>query len=260
MSSEVLKVLNQTLDTWNKFFKEKFFNASQKRSHQVLTDELKVLEERLKPEVIEIIESTGLTWHDAYKILALLSIMQLTPHCPYPDCFTSEEWKIIIETNPYKNYEPVISPATSCALWEAIIKHINGKDSFIYPNDTPLSRLTSRVFNELCENIPNLAPEIISEQEHYAQFLYSYINLIFLKRNNEYNVQLDYNVKDTRQRPDFACTVDEVPLMNSEIKPLGCGPLKREKDIIKAYLRAVKSINQQIFAKGRPGESMIFLN
>ncbi|CAG8835139.1 23170_t:CDS:1, partial [Gigaspora margarita] len=45
------------------------------------------------------------------------------------------------------------------------------------------------------------------------------------------------SVKD-KQRPDFYCIVDEVPLLNSEIKPLGCGPLKKEKDMIKAHLRA----------------------
>jgi len=74
--------------------------------------------------------------------------------------------------------------------------------------------------------VPDIAPKKTSEQEHCSQFLHPYINPIFFKRYNDYEVRLDRSVKGTKQRPDLSCTVDGISLLNSEIKPLGCGPLK----------------------------------
>ncbi|CAG8765997.1 5655_t:CDS:1, partial [Funneliformis caledonium] len=46
----------------------------------------------------------------------------------------------------------------------------------------------------------------MSEQEHCSQFLHPYINLIFFKRYNDYEMQLNRSVQGTKQRPDLSCT------------------------------------------------------
>ncbi|CAB4384087.1 unnamed protein product [Rhizophagus irregularis] len=76
------------------------------------------------------------------------------------------------------------------SLHDAALKHLCGKDSLIYPDQTPLSRISLRAFNEL------------------SKFLYPYINPIFCKKGKDYEVRIDRSVKATRQRPDFSCTVD----------------------------------------------------
>ena len=51
-----------------------------------------------------------------------------------------------------------------------------------------------------------------------------------------------------------------MPILNSEIKPLGVTPLSRKKDFIKAHLRGKKSVNQQLNLKGGPGEAGLLMN
>lgn len=75
-----------------------------------------------------------------------------------------------------------------------------------------------------------------------------------MKKNNNYEVQLNRAVKGTKQRPDLSCVMDNVPLLNAEIKPMGSRPLNKKKDVAKVYLRA-KTINQQLTSKGGPGET-----
>ncbi|CAG8652086.1 12043_t:CDS:2, partial [Funneliformis caledonium] len=210
-------------------------------------------------KALEKLHSTGLTWHDTYEILALSSIMVLDQCCPYSN-FTNEEWQMIIETNPYTIREPVLSTPVSNAFHEAVIKHLSGQDSYMHPDETLLSRASSRTFNELRENVPNIAPRTMSEQEHCSKFLHPFINPIFLRRNKDYEVRLDRSVKGTKLRPDLSCTVDGISVLNSEIKPLGCGPLNQKKDIVKSHLQAGKTINQFLSLKGGPEESAIFLN
>ncbi|PKY58396.1 POZ domain-containing protein [Rhizophagus irregularis] len=52
-----------------------------------------------------------------------------------------------------------IPPSVLASLHDAALKHLCGKDSLIYPDQTPLSRISSRAFNELRESVPNLAPK-----------------------------------------------------------------------------------------------------
>ncbi len=98
------------------------------------------------------------------------------------------------------------------------------------------------------------------EQEHYLQFLHLFINLIFLKRNKDYEVQLDCLVKETKLRPDLSCTIDGISVLNSEIKLLEYSLLNQKKDIVKSYLQAEKTINQFLSSKGSLKESAIFFN
>jgi len=76
----------------------------------------------------------------------------------------------------------------------------------------------------------------------------------------EYEVQWNSSVAGTKQRPDFSCVVDNIPILNSEFKPLGYTPLQRRKDFIKVHLRGKKAINQQLCARGGPGEAALFMN
>nr|CAG8585900.1 7794_t:CDS:2 [Entrophospora candida] len=63
--------------------------------------------------------------------------------------FTSEEWQMIIQTNPYTINEPVVPAPVSNALHEAVIKHSSGQDSYMHPDEPPLSRTSSQNFNGL---------------------------------------------------------------------------------------------------------------
>ncbi|CAG8602505.1 17276_t:CDS:2 [Acaulospora morrowiae] len=70
---------------------------------------------------------------------------------------------------------PVISASVSTALYEAVIKHLSGQDSYMHADETPLSRAVARTFNELRYNVPDLAPQRTSEDEHCLSFLNPYI-------------------------------------------------------------------------------------
>ncbi|CAG8502674.1 20605_t:CDS:2 [Cetraspora pellucida] len=201
-------------------------------------------------EVLETLKTTGLTWYNIYETFR---------NCPYPN-FTEEEWQLITQTNKYTIHEPVIPSSVSTALHETVIKHLLGRDSYMHADETPLSRAVARTFNELRENLPDLAPQRTSEDEHCCIFLNPYISSIFLKKNNNYEVQLNHAIKGTKQRPDLSCVVDNVPLLNSEIKPVKSHPLNKKKDFSKVHLQARKTINQQLTSKGVPGETAMLLN
>lgn len=83
---------------------------------------------------------------------------------------------------------------------------------------------------------------------------------MFFGRLAEYEVRLNRTVSGTKKRPDFSCVVDDVPILNSEIKPLGVTPLGKKKDFAKVHLRAKKSVNQQLNLKGGPGEAGLLIN
>lgn len=74
-----------------------------------------------------------------------------------------------------------------------------------------------------------------------------------------YTVRLDKSVKGSLKRPDFSCRVDEITILNSEVKPLGCTELQKSKDFVKVHLRSKKSINQ-LLDGGGPNQSIILLN
>ncbi|KAG9300457.1 hypothetical protein G9A89_010082 [Geosiphon pyriformis] len=211
-------------------------------------------------EVLKKLKTTKLTWHNTYEILALSSIIVLCRSCPYPNYFTNEEWQMITQTNPHTIHEQVIPASASIALHEAVVKHLSGQDSYMHADETPMSRAVARTFNELRENVPDLAPQKTSEDEHCCQYLHPYIRPIFLKKYKDYEVQLNRAIKGTRQRPDLSCTVDTVPLLNSEVKPLGSSTLKKKKDFAKVNLRARKTINQLLTLKGGPGKTAMLLN
>jgi hypothetical protein len=94
------------------------------------------------------------------------------------------------------------------------------------------------------------------EEEHCDMFIYP-ISHSFQRSGKEYDLILN---RTTEERPDLSCVVNGIPILNSEFKPLGHTQLQRRKDTLKALLRARKSINQQLEAKGGLGISAVFLN
>jgi hypothetical protein len=83
---------------------------------------------------------------------------------------------------------------------------------------------------------------------------------VFLSEGKEYDLGLNRKTKNSSKRPDFFCKVDEISILNSEIKPLGVTPLQKAKDVVKGQLKAKKSINQLIESKGGPTEAALLLN
>ncbi|CAG8446150.1 21537_t:CDS:2, partial [Gigaspora rosea] len=182
------------------------------------------------PEILDKV------WSEALGIVEIrqgtfVNNITRSKNCPYPQYFTR---RIIVDTNSYKKSESIMTTSTSSALhgaskvngtlkFKKIVlsddgvnekyipslepsektaaaksgaNHVLIYDSFMYLDEISLSKLSSRIFNELRDNVPIIAPKTTSEQEHYFQFLFL---LIFLNRNNEYDVRLDRSVKDTRQ-------------------------------------------------------------
>ncbi|CAG8516941.1 10924_t:CDS:10, partial [Funneliformis caledonium] len=201
----------------------------------------------------------GLKWSDPYEILSFSSVIVLSWPCPYSKFFTNREWDQIIRTNPYVIQYPIIPSSTSNILREAAIMHLMGKESYMQPDESELSKAVARTFNDLCD-IPIHSSVKTSEELHCDKLLYPYIISLFFGRLAEYEVRLNRTVSGTQKRPDFSCVVDDVPILNSEFKPLGVTPFKRKKDFTKVHLRAKKSINQQLNLKGGPGEAGLLMN
>ncbi|CAJ0833389.1 10631_t:CDS:2 [Entrophospora sp. SA101] len=207
--------------------------------------------------VIERTKVNKLTWHDTYEILAIASIIVLSSPCPYPN-FTAQEWNEITKTNPYKIHHPVIPPSVSRSLQEAAIKIVMGEDYYMHPDNSEINKLAARTFNEL-SSIPPIDYKM-SEELHCCKLLYPFTNPVFFGPHKEYEVQLNRTVSKTKQRPDFACIINKIPLLNSEIKPCGYKPLQKKKDIVKAQLRGKKAINQLLNLKGGPAKTAILTN
>jgi hypothetical protein len=110
-------------------------------------------------------------------------------------------------------------------------------------------------------DVPDTVPTAkISEELHCVRYLYPILRPIFFQPLKKYDVQLNRCVKGTKQRPDFSCIAKEIPILISEFKPIGFTPLQRQKDFVKMHLRQKRAINQQLCARGGPGEVAGFIN
>ncbi|KAF0416257.1 hypothetical protein F8M41_007489 [Gigaspora margarita] len=167
------------------------------------------------------------------------------------------EWKVhgINVTRKFREYQQEVLETlkTTGVTWYNTYEILQATAPMIIAIDRRIKYQVHFLF-VLRENLPDLAPQRTSEDEHCRIFLNPYISPIFLKKNNNYEVQLNRAVKGTKQRPDLSCVMDNVPLLNAEIKPMGSRPLNKKKDVAKVYLRA-KTINQQLTSKGGPGET-----
>ncbi|RUS29736.1 hypothetical protein BC938DRAFT_480302 [Jimgerdemannia flammicorona] len=214
---------------------------------------------RYQEEMLKKAKSESLTYKNIYEVLALSSIIVLCWPCPYP-VFTNREWLEITKTNPYTVSEPPLPPEISLQLCDATRRHLTGEDAYLDGGKSGLSRTIARLFNDLYDGLPVVAPLKMSEDEHCYMFLHPITRPFFLGPQKEYNLLLNRATAGSKRRPDFACVVDNVPILASEIKPLGYTPLQQRKDNLKVQLQARKSINQQLLTKGGPGEAALFIN
>ncbi|PKY33169.1 hypothetical protein RhiirB3_532365 [Rhizophagus irregularis] len=236
-------------------------------------------------DVLRKAERGGLYYKDIYELLALSSIIVICWPCPYR-IFTNQEWVQIIKTNPYTNENPSFPQEISASLHEASCENFIGEEVFMNGGKTTLNKRVATSFNDLYVSIviyywfvsfvvheilthyrcsglsagSSKIKEKTTEEEHCYKFLYPITKPFFVNPLKEYKVVLNRATAGSRKRPDLSCVVDNVTILNSEIKPLRCTPLQVQKDFLKAHLRARKSINIQLKNKGGPGESGIFLN
>ncbi|CAG8648632.1 4247_t:CDS:2, partial [Paraglomus brasilianum] len=210
-------------------------------------------------EVLGKAKTSSLKYDNIYEILALSSIMVFCWPCPYP-MFTIQEWEEITATNPYKIQESPLSQEILSSLREAYCNHFLGNDVFMNGGNSKLSRAVACAFNDLYNSIPDVAPPKMSEDEYCYMFLHPISRPLFAGSRKEYELILNRANTGSKKRPDLSCTVDCVPILNAEFKPVGCTPLQRKKDGLKVQLKARNSINQQLQNKGGPGEAVILLN
>ncbi|CAJ0761952.1 9005_t:CDS:10, partial [Entrophospora sp. SA101] len=209
-------------------------------------------------DILKKAQREGLKYDNIYELLALSSIIVLCWPCPY-SIFTNQEWKEIMETNPYNINEPPLTLEISSSLRDTAGRHLVGGDVFMDSVKSQLNRIVASMFNNLYYSIPEVAPSKLSEEEHCDMFIYP-ITRSFHRPEKEYELGLNRATARSKTRPDLSCLVNGVAILNSEFKPLGFTPLQGKKDRLKAQLKGRKSINQQLERKGGPGESAIFLN
>ncbi|CAG8507266.1 7972_t:CDS:10, partial [Scutellospora calospora] len=213
---------------------------------------------KYQKDIFKKAERGSLKHANIYELLALSSILVLCWPCQYP-IFTNREWREIMNTNPYTMNKPPLPQETSSSLREAASRRLSRGDVFMECGESDLNRLVALMFNNLYYGIPEVAPSKLSEEEHCDMFIYP-IARSFHRSEKEYELRLNRTTSGSKSRPDLSCVVNDVLILNSEFKPLGCTPLQEKKDRLKAHLKARKSINQQLEIKGGPGESVIFLN
>ncbi|CAG8635418.1 9950_t:CDS:10, partial [Acaulospora morrowiae] len=213
-------------------------------------------------EVLEKAKTNGLKWNDFYEIMALSSVIVLSSPCPYPaPIFTSREWQKIIRENPYAITDPVLPADVLSSLRSASVDRLKGKTNFLSIYDSEVGQAVSRIFNDICSSVPDVSPIETSEDEHCFQLLHPIIRpLFFTGSNKEYKIRLNRVTKGPTKRADFSCLVDEIPILNSEIKPPGFTPLQQQKDKLKVQLQGLESINQLLNMKGGPEEAMLLTN
>ena len=96
-----------------------------------------------------------------------------------------------------------------------------------------------------CYGVPEVAPLKLFKEEHHDMFIYP-ITRLFHGSEKEYTLRLNHANAGSKTRPDLSCTVDDIPILNSEFKPVDCTPLQQKKDRLKVHLKGQKSINQQL--------------
>ncbi|CAI2182059.1 1548_t:CDS:2 [Funneliformis geosporum] len=213
-------------------------------------------------EVLEKAKTDGLKWGDFHEVLALSSVIVLNSPCPYPDhIFTTREWRTITRENRYVITEPVLPSDVCFSLRNSLAEFMEGKAPFLSLGDSEIGRVVSRIFNDMCSSVPKVAPTKTSEDEHCFKLLHPIIRpFFFTDSREEYVIRLNRTTSGTATRPDFSCLVNDIPILNSEIKPPGFTPLQGQKDKLKVQLRARKSINQLLRTKGGPDETVLLTN
>ena len=106
--------------------------------------------------------------------------------------------------------------------------------------------------------IPLSSKQKETETKHSIYNLDPFIKIIFGGEYTPYTLEFNKSVNG-KQRPDFSCVIDDIAILNSEIKPLGYTQYRKDQDFVKVHLKGKKSINQ-LLENGGPNKSIAFLN
>ncbi|CAJ0751419.1 20663_t:CDS:2, partial [Entrophospora sp. SA101] len=169
--------------------------------------------------------------------------------------------EMIIHENPYTITDPVLPIDVLSFLRNALADSLEGKTAFLSLGDSEIGRTVSRIFNDMCTSVPDVSPSKTSEDEHCFKLLHPIIRPLFFTNSYKgYDIRLNRATSGIATRPDFLCLVNEISILNSEIKPPGFTPLQQQKDKLKVQLRGRKSINQLLRTKGGPAETVLLIN
>ncbi|CAG8585572.1 14661_t:CDS:2 [Acaulospora colombiana] len=174
------------------------------------------------------------------------------------------KWKVgcINVTDRFRQYQKeVIQKAEKDGLkYENIYEVLALSSIMVLCWPCPYPMFTNREWKE----ITNTNPYVIKEPplpSEISSSLYNATRLsVFRKLLHRNYLKKNIVICSFIQSVDRYLLVNDVSILNSEIKPLGYTPLQRMNDSLKVQLTARKSINQQLETKGGPGEAGIFLN
>ncbi|CAG8566444.1 7623_t:CDS:2 [Funneliformis mosseae] len=130
--------------------------------------------------------------------------------------------------------------------------------SFTLSDNNELGEKARRIFNYIKDELPLMSKRKETENKHCVYYLDPFIKIIFGGEYTPYTLELNKSVNG-KQRPDFSCVIDNIAVLNSEIKPLGYTQYRKDQDFVKVHLKGKKSINQ-LLEKGGPNKSIAFLN
>ncbi|CAI2191790.1 7182_t:CDS:10 [Funneliformis geosporum] len=203
-------------------------------------------------------KKTKLTWNNTLELLALSSIIVMCWPCPY-STFTSSEWRQVLNSNPYKITQPILTDSLLTAFYKATNDFSLGLNCrFTLDDNCELSDKARRIFDYIKGEIPLSSKQKETETKHNIYNLDPFIKIIFGGEYTPYTLEFNKSVNG-KQRPDFSCVIDDIAILNSEIKPLGYTQYRKDQDFVKVHLKGKKSINQ-LLGKGGPNKSMAFLN
>ncbi|CAG8765374.1 5145_t:CDS:2, partial [Acaulospora colombiana] len=184
---------------------------------------------------------------------ALSSIIVMCWNCPY-STFTNSEWQQVLDSNPYKITQPVLTDSLLTALYKATNDISLGLScNFTLNCDDGLDEKTIDVLNNIKDEI------LLSKREdkHCIHYLAPFIKLLGGECTS-LDLELDVG-EDGNKEADFSCVVDGIPILNSEIKPLDYTQLMEDQDFVRVHLKGKKSINS-LLEKGGPNKSIALLN
>jgi len=178
--------------------------------------------------------------------------------CPY-STFTSSEWLQVFNSNPYKITRPILTDSLLTTFYKATNDFSLGLNySFTLNDDSELGEKARRIFNYIKDELPLTSKRKETENKHCVYYLDPFIKVIFGGEYTPYTLELNKSING-KQRPDFSCVIDNITILNSEIKPLGYTQYRRDQDFVKVHLKGKKSINQ-LLENGGPNKSMAFLS
>ncbi|CAG8844189.1 26210_t:CDS:2, partial [Gigaspora margarita] len=140
------------------------------------------------------------------------------------------------------NEESLLPLEILSSLHEASLNHFLAKNVFMENEQFKLYKAVAYCFNDLCDSIPKVVSLKMTKEEHCFTFFYPIVQPFFTSKK-EYKLSL-YYANLEKERPDLSCTINDIPILNSEIKPIGCTLLLQKKNHIKAQLKERRSINQ----------------